>query len=54
MIIFSDHLENGFEDDCFKFVTQEEFISLIEQLKTSEYKILSCSEELYYEDISIK
>ena len=54
MIIFSDHLENGFEDDRFKFVTQEEFISLIEQLKTSEYKILSCSEESYYEDISIK
>ena len=52
MIIYSDHLENGFEDDYFKFITQEEHVLLIEQLKRSEYQILSCSEEFYYADIS--
>ena len=51
MIIYSDHLENGFQDEYFKFVTQEEHILLIEQLKNSGYQILSCSEEYYYMDI---
>ena len=48
MIIHSDHLENGFEDEYFKFVTQAEHVLLIEQLKNSGYQILSCSEEYYY------
>ena len=52
MIIHSDHLENGFEDDRFKYITEEAFIELIEQLKEEEYKILSCSEKWYYMDIS--
>ena len=51
MIIHSDHLENGFEDEYFKFVTQAEHVLLIEQLKNSGYQILSCSEEYYYMDI---
>ena len=51
MIIYSDHLENGFQDEYFKFVTQEEHILLIEQLKNSGYQILSCSEEDYYMNI---
>ena len=51
MIIYSDHLENGFQDEHFKFVTQEEHILLIEQLKNSGYQILSCSEEYYYSEI---
>ncbi len=51
MIIHSDHLENGFEDEYFKFITQAEYILLIEQLKNSGYQILSCSEEYYYRDI---
>lgn len=54
MIIHSDHLKNGFEDEYFKFITQEEHCSLIEQLKNSGYKILSCSEEFYYMDISVQ
>ena len=52
MIIHSEHLENGFEDDRFKYITEEAFIELIEQLKEEEYKILSCSEKWYYMDIS--
>jgi hypothetical protein len=51
MIIYSNHLKNGFEDECFKFITQEEHVSLIEQLKISGYQILSCSEEYYYSEI---
>ena len=52
MIIYSDHLKSGFEDEHFKFVTQEEYISLIEKLKNSGYQILSCSEEYYYMEIN--
>ena len=52
MIIYSDHLKNGFEDGYFKFIKQEEYVSLIEQLKNSGYQILSCSEEYYYMEIS--
>ena len=51
MIIHSDHLENGFEDEYFKFITQAEHVLLIEQLKKSGYQILSYSEEYYYMDI---
>ena len=51
MIIYSDHLENGFEDEYFKFIAQAEHVLLIEELKNSGYQILSCSEEYYYMDI---
>ena len=52
MIIHSDHLENGFEDDKFKYITEEAFIALIEQLKEEEFNILSCSEKWYYLELS--
>ena len=52
MIIHSDHLENGFEDERFKYITEEAFIDLIEQLKEEEFNILSCDEKWYYMDIS--
>ncbi len=52
IIIFSDHLENKYEDENFKFVSDEEFIDLIEKLKENNYKILSYSEKSYYSDIS--
>lgn len=52
MIIHSNHLDNGFEDEYFKFVTQKDYISLIEQLKNNDYQILSCSEDFYYSEIS--
>lgn len=50
IIIHSDHLENGFEDEIFKYTTEEEFAKLIEKLKEN-YKIISCSEEFYYSDL---
>ena len=50
IIIHSDHLENGFEDEIFKYITEEEFAKLIEELKEN-YKIISCSEEFYYSDL---
>ena len=52
MIIHLDHLENGFEDDKFKYITEEAFIALIEQLKEEEFNILSCSEKWYYLELS--
>ena len=51
MLIFSDHIENGFEDEHFRFITQDAFIAYIEQLKSKNYKILSCAEEYYYTEL---
>ena len=51
MIIYSDHLKNGFEDERFKFVSQKQYIALINELKNAGYRILSCSEEFYYMDV---
>lgn len=48
MIVYSGHLKNGFEDEHFKFVSQEDFIKLIDRLKAEGYNILSCSEDHYY------
>ena len=52
MIMNTDHLENGYEDEYFKFVTAGDFIEFIERLKNSGYNILSCAEESYYEEIN--
>ena len=51
MLIWSDHLENGFEDEHFRFLPRRKFIRLIEQLKSENYKILSCAEEHYYMEL---
>lgn len=48
MIMYSDWLENGVENEMFKYTSQEEFEELIEQLK-DKYKILSRSEKFYYD-----
>lgn len=53
MIMYSDHLENGFEDEYFKFVPEDKYIAIIEQLKDAGYKILSCSERYYYEEVTL-
>ena len=51
MIMYSSHLGNGFEDERFKFVPQEDFIKLIDRLKSEGYSILSCSEDYYYAEL---
>ena len=51
IIIYSDHLKNGFEDEHFRFVSRDNYISLVEQLKNDGYTMLSCSEEHYYTEI---
>ena len=51
MIINSNHLENGFEDEIFKYVTEEELGKLIEQMK-EKYKILSYAEKWYFLEYS--
>ena len=52
MIMYSDHLENGYEDERFHFVSQDEYVALVEQLKKDGYTVLSCSEEYYYMEIN--
>lgn len=52
MIIHSDYLENGIDDEYFKYVSKEEFVNLIEDLKQNNYKILSWAEEWYYLEIN--
>mgnify|MGYP003302153781 CR=1 FL=1 len=52
MIMHSDHLENGYEDEHFHFVSQDEYVALVEQLKKDGYTVLSCSEEYYYMEIN--
>ena len=52
ILMNTDHLKNGYEDEYFKFVTAGDFIEFIERLKNSGYNILSCDEESYYEEIN--
>lgn len=52
IIIYSDYLENGFEDEYFQYVSEKKFIHLIEQLKEKKYTILRYSEGFYYDEIS--
>ena len=47
--MYSDHSENGYEDEHFHFV---EYVALVEQLKKDGYTVLSCSEEYYYMEIN--
>ena len=52
MIMYSDHLKNGYEDERFHFVSQDEYVALVEQLKKDGYTMLSCSEKYYYMEIN--
>lgn len=52
MIMYSDHLKNGYEDEHIHFVSQAEHISIVEQIKKDGYTMLSCSEEFYYTEIN--
>ena len=52
MIMYSDHLKNGYEDECFHFISQDGYIALVEQLTKDGYTVLSCSEEYYYKEIN--
>lgn len=51
MIAYADLLENGSEDGHFRFVSREEFIAQVEQLKADGYTLIPEAEECYYEDV---
>lgn len=51
MIMHTDHIENGYEDERFVFVTNVKFMELIERLGREGYDMLSCAEEYYYDEI---
>lgn len=50
MIMYSDYIKNGFEDDCFSLVSKEEHYKLVEKLKNEGYLLLSNGEDCYYDD----
>ena len=50
MIIYTDFLNNGFENETFKFVSDKEFKSVIQNLENAKYKILPCQEDWYFEE----
>ena len=52
MIAHSYHLENGYQDEYFTFVTQKEQLEIIEKLKKDSYKIIPYAEEYYYMEIN--
>lgn len=52
MIIYFDYFDWEFEDEDFKHVSDEEFSSLIDELKEKQYNILSYSEESFYSRLS--
>ena len=52
MIMYSDHIENGFRDKYFKFIPDRKFIDLVRRTEMKEYKLLPCDEEFYFEDIA--
>ncbi len=47
MILYSEHLQNGYEDAYFRFVSRDEHEALAQRLKKDGYTMLSCSEEFY-------
>ena len=52
MILCSDYINDGYNDDVFNEVDEDEFIALIEQLKDDGYTILPNAEYFYYDEIS--
>lgn len=48
----NDLVTDGYDGECFKFVTDVEFMTLVERLKNGDYNILSCAEEYYYAEIN--
>lgn len=51
MILYTDCLENGYEDEFFKFLKDTEFILRVENLKSAGYTALTGDEEYYYCEI---
>ena len=51
MIMYSEHLKNGFEDEHFKFVKQKAHVALVKRLKDNGYRMIACDEDEYYKDL---
>ena len=51
MIMYSDHIQNGYRDKFFKFIKERELIRLVEELVEEGYTRLGHSEERYYLEI---
>lgn len=50
IIVFSMFLKNGYKDEYFKFVSENELYNFVDTLKNKKYKLLPYSEEFFYEE----
>ena len=52
MILYADFSDNPCEHTFFKRVKAKEFIRHVEDLKSKDYTLLTCSEEYYYDELA--
>lgn len=52
MIFHSDFLDNGYEDEYLKYMTQEEHIKKVREVEQMGYQLISCQEEYYFDEIN--
>jgi hypothetical protein len=47
-------LKNNYnnQNEYLKYISATKFINKVEDLKNSNYKLISCSEEEYYDDLN--
>lgn len=51
IIILSDHLENGYSDEYVRFIAEDKFIELIEQLDEEGFAVLHYDEKWYRQSL---
>ena len=51
-IIHTDYFHYATPAESFKYIAENEFNALVEQLKADEYEIISYSEEFYYDSVN--
>ena len=54
IIYSSSFLKNNYnnQNEYLKYISATKFINKVEELKNSNYKLISCSEEEYYDDLN--
>ena len=52
IIIHSDHLQNGFNDKYIRYIDEDKFIALIEQLKEEGFEVMKYDEYWYEQALS--
>jgi len=52
IIFHSDFLDNGYEDEYLKYMTQEEHIKKVREVEQLEYQLINYQEEYYFDEIN--